>query len=277
VSDAGNTARRYRFETIEDRQLMPQMVAIAALNSALESGGASSDQSLEWRMTLYRKGSVPLVLGDRLASDSPVGELPGAVLGPIRFLANNPYARLALDSIAIAIQSRPGREQWVLRGVATHESAVRPGALLHVGCELERWRGGRRTVELAIRVPEELPDGHYTLWVGGGVELDRYVAARLPGRFRPISLDDAWRRLSAFHRGDRLYGMLVARAPDVTRAGADYPELPGSAVALLAGAQSAADDTRRGDRALLAETALPLEAVLRGELQLDVLVDDQAP
>jgi hypothetical protein len=46
---------------------------------------------------------------------------------------------------------------------------------------------------------------------------------------------------------------------------------------LLAGSQSAADDTRRGDRALLAETALPMEAMLRGELQLDVVVDDQAP
>jgi hypothetical protein len=277
VTDAAQAPRRYRFETIEDRQLMPQMVAIAALNSALEAGGASADQSLEWKMTLYRKSSAPLVLGDRLASDSPVGELPGAILSPIRFLANNPYARLALDSIAVAITTRPGREQWVLRGVGARESAVRPGATLHVGCELERWRGGRRTVELAIRVPEELPDGHYTLWVGGGGELDRYIAARLPGRFRPISLDDAWRRLAAMHRGDRLYGMLVARAPDVTRGGADYPELPGSAVALLAGSQSAADDTRRGDRALLAETALPLEAVLRGELLLDVIVDDQAP
>jgi SpoIVB peptidase S55 len=277
VTDAGRVARPYRFETIEDRQLMPQMVAIAALNSALESGGTSADQSLDWRVTLYRKGNAPLVLGDRIAGESPIGELPGAVLGPIRFLSNNPYARLVLDSIAVAIQARPGRDQWTLRNVGTRESAVRPGTILHVGCELERWRGGRRMVDLAIHVPEELPDGHYTLWVGGGAELDRYVAARLPGRFRPVSLDDAWRRLAGMHRGDRLYGMLVARAPDVTRAGADYPELPGSAVPLLAGTQSAGDDTRRGDRALLAETALSLEAVLRGELQLDVLVDDQAP
>ncbi|HUK62338.1 MAG TPA: hypothetical protein VLV15_03360, partial [Dongiaceae bacterium] len=277
VTDAGRAAQRFRFETIEDRQLMPQMVAIAALNSALESGGAGGDQSLDWRMTLYRKGNAPLVLGDRLASDSPVGELPGAVLGPLRFLANNPYSRLALDSVAIVIDSRAGRDQWMLRSIGTRESAARPGAILHVGCELERWRGGRRRVELAIPVPEELPDGHYTLWVGGGAELDRFVAARLPGRFRPVSLDDAWRRLSAMHRGDRLYGMLIARAPDVTRAGADYPELPGSAVPLLAGSQSSADDTRRGDRALLAETALAMEALLRGELQLDVLVDDQAP
>ncbi|MFI5370033.1 MAG: SpoIVB peptidase S55 domain-containing protein [Candidatus Eisenbacteria bacterium] len=277
VTGAGPAQQRFRFESIEDRQLMPQMVAIAALNCVLESGGASGDQTLSWRLTLYRAGSPPLTLGDRLAGDSPVGELPGAVMAPLRFLANNPYSRLKLDSLSLAVETRPGRDQWTLRVATLREAAVRPGGLAHVRCDLERWRGDRRRIELTVPVPEELPEGRYTMWVGGGAELDRFVAARLPGRFRPVSLDDAWRRLASMHRGDQLYGMMVARAPEVTRGGADYPELPNSAYALLAGPQLAGDDARRGDRALLAETAMPLDAVLRGELQLEVIVDDQAP
>jgi hypothetical protein len=149
--------------------------------------------------------------------------------------------------------------------------------MAHVRCELERWRGEHRTIELAVRVPEEVPEGRYVLWLGGGAEFDRFVAARLPARYRPISLDDAWRRLGTLHPSDVLYGMVVARAPEVTRAGSDYPELPGSALALFAGSQLAGDDARRGDRALLSETQRPLDAVLHGELQLELTVDDQAP
>ena len=108
-------------------------------------------------------------------------------------------------------------------------------------------------------------------------ELSRYEAQRLPGRYRPASLDEAWRRLTAYRPSDQLYGALLARAPEVTRGGRDYPELPTSALALLAGGQTAEDAVRRGSQTLLDEVRHRFDGQVRGELQLEINVDPKAP
>ena len=143
--------------------------------------------------------------------------------------------------------------------------------------ELDRWRGASRTLDVKVQVPAQLPPGHYALWLGGGPEFDRITATRLPGRYRPTSVDDAIRRLGALRHSDQLYSALWARSPDVTRDGEDYPELPSSALAVLAPTQGSSERIRRGDWALLSVQALPISAVLRGDVALDVNVDDRAP
>jgi hypothetical protein len=85
------------------------------------------------------------------------------------------------------------------------------------------------------------------------------------------------RRFRSLRPGDALYGALFARAPEVTSDGRDYPELPVSALALLAGGQAAGDFAGRGELARLDEKREPLGGAVRGELQLQVTVDPDAP
>jgi hypothetical protein len=138
---------------------------------------------------------------------------------------------------------------------------------------------------LTIAVPPEAPEGRYVLWTGGSAELDRYESARLPGRFRATSLDDAWRRLANRRSSDALYAALYARAPEVSRDGRDYPELPGSALPLLgiAGSasgnagDSATDRAHPSDLAVLDEERQPLDGSLRGEIVLTLSVEAHSP
>jgi len=277
VEAQGRAPQRYRFGSIEDRLLAPQLVGIAALNSLLESGGVGANQTLRWKVRLVRRGASPLVLGDVIASDVPAGDLAAAVAAPLRFLFGNPFGALKLDSVSVSIEAVPGRELWTLRSARVLDAAVRPGGTVRAECDVERWHGGRTTVPLSIAVPEEVPEGRYVLWLGGGPELSRYEASRLPGRYRPTSLDDAWRRLADIRSGDALYAALFASAPEVTREGRDYPELPVSALALLAGSQGAGDGGRRGDAALLDQRRVAFAGPVRGELLLAVTVDPRAP
>ncbi len=277
VAGPARPRQRFRFASIEDRALAPQLVGIAALNSLLESGGTGMNQTLRWTVRMARRGAPMLTVGDALASDAPLGDLLAAIAAPLRFLFNNPFATLKLDSLAVTIEVAPTREAWTLRSARVLAAAVRPGGRLRVACEVERWHGGRSTAAMTLTVPEEAPDGRYVLWLGGGAELSRYEASRLPARYRPTSLEDAWRRLAQARSADALYATLFAAAPEVTRDGRDYPELPLSALALLAGGQGAGDGGRRGDVARLDEQRVPFPGPLRGELLLSVLVDAKAP
>ena len=267
----------YHFQSIEDRAMAPQIVALAGLNSLLESGGTGANQTVRWTMTLHRRGAAPLTVHDVATGGSGMTDLVSGMATPLAFLYNNPYSKLALDSVSVRLAVEPGQDSWTLRNVQLMDAAVRPGADLKIRCEVERWRGERRTIQLSMHVPEEVPEGRYLLWAGGGNELDRFEAARLPGRFRPASLDEAWGRIQKLRPADQLYVTLLARAPEVTRRGRDYPELPTSALALLSSGLSAEDATRRGSQAVLDEQQAKLDGQVNGEVQLEFTVDPQAP
>jgi hypothetical protein len=269
--------RRYHYESIEDRLLAPQLLAAAAFNSVLESGGVGSNQTIEWTMKLDRPGAPPLTMSDVTTGETPLADFSGAVTSPLRFLFANPYQRLELERVSIDVQVRPGREQWTLRSAELLDAVARPGGVLPVRCEIERWRGERIQKVVQVAVPDDLPDGRYTLWLGGGAELNRYEASKLPARFRPTSLEEAWRRFAALRPSNQLYVTLIAKAPEVTSDGRDYPLLPNSALAILAGGQAVGDRSRRGDRALLSEQRTEFDGPMRGELQLEVTVDAKAP
>lgn len=274
---SGFAPQRFHFESIEDRALAPLLLGAAATNCVLESGGVGANQTLRWTMTLKRSGAPPLVLSDVIAGNSPVSELSAAIGAPLRFLFNNPFERLALDSIRVTLEIAPGRAEWTLRSARVMDNAVRPGGRVRVRCEIERWRGAREIRDLSLAVPDDVPDGRYLLWVGGGPELARFEAGRLPARYRPISLDDAWRRLASIRSSEALYGAIFARAPEITSNGTDYPELPVSALALLSSGLSAGDRARRGDVALLDEARVAPGGVVSGELVLQINVDSTAP
>jgi hypothetical protein len=271
------TPQRFRFELVEDRSLAPALAAIATLNSLLEAGGTGGNQTLAWTVRLHRSGAEPLTIADVAAGDTPTGDVANGVSGPLGFLFANPFAQLRLDSLEVSVRVLPGRAQWTLRQTRLLDARVRPGGLARVECRLERWRGPVETRVLELRIPEELPDGAYRVWVGGGIELARLDAVRAPARYRPTSLDDAWRRFAGLRRGTTLYAAILAEAASVTTDGRDYPDLPSSADALLASGLTAAEERRRSEGALVGEVALPFAGAVRGELQLNLTVDSKAP
>ena len=274
----GNTPapQVFRFEVVQDRMLMPQLVATAVMGALMESGGGSPQQTLDWSLEAWRGGESFRMI-DRAAGEGPVMDVASGVTGPLRFLTGNSYDTWRPDSVHIAVTVHAGRAQWTVRGASLLDASVRPGGTARARVELERWHGERRTVDLDVAVPAELPSGHYSLWIGGGAEFDHLTAARLPARYRPTSIADGLRRLQALKPSTALYAALWAHAPEVTRDGEDYPDLPASALPLLAPAQSVGERIRRADWALLGELAQPVDGVLHGELSLDVNVDDRAP
>ncbi len=276
VRGAAPREQRFTFESIDDRSLLPQLLSATVLNSVLESGGTGAMQTIRWSVAIWA-GGRKLELSDIAAGEAPLNEVVATLGAPLRFLASNPYRRFRADSVVVNLETRPGREQSTLRSAALARTSVRPGGVATVRAQVERWRGARETVTFDVPVPEELPDGRYLLEIAGGAEFDRFLAARLPSRFRAISLEDAWQRLGASRRSDGLYAGLWARAPEVSADGDDLPELPSSALAMLASPLQTGDRVRRGDWALLSEAKHGVNGVLRGELLLELIVDRQAP
>ncbi len=276
VRGASPRLQHFAFESIDDRSLVPQLLSTTVLNSMLESGGTGVMQTIRWSLAVWA-GGRRLEVSDIAAGESPLNDVAATLGAPVRFLIGNPYRRFRPDSIVVELDTQPGRLQSSLRSATLVRPSVRPGGVAVVRAQLERWRGVRETVTLEVPVPEELPDGRYLLELAGGTEFDRFLAARLPSRFRAVSLEDAWQRLGSSRRSDALYAGLWARAPEISADGDDFPELPTSALPLMSSPLQTGDRVRRGDWALVQEARRSIVGVLRGELLLEVIVDRQAP
>lgn len=276
VQGSAPRAQTFRFEAIDDRALLPQLLSTAALNSMLESGGTSGVQTVDWSLTVWSGGRA-LTLADRAAGESPMADVAGTLTAPVRFLTSNPFTRFRPDSLTMSITLQPGRWQSTVRNARLLEPVVRPGGVARVEVQVEPWRGPRRTLTLELPVPDDLPEGRYPLHVAGGLEADRQSALRLPNRFRPVSLEDAWQRLAAARRSDTVNLVLWGRAPEVNLEGQDMPELPTSAVAILAPAQQGGDRARRSDWTIVQDVRQSMSSVVRGELMLELVVERRVP
>ncbi len=277
VRGARTQAQHFHFQAVEDRQLAPQLVALCALNSLLETGGTGGNQTVRWRLRLAHAGLPALTLEDRVAGDGFGGDLLTQLRGPLDFLFNNPFQALDLDTVSVALQLEPGRDQWTLRSAHLDRSAARPGDEVVLRCELEHYRGQTQTRQFRLRLPREIEAGDLMVWVGGGAELMRFEAQRLPGRYRPTSFADAWKRLAAYRSSDGLYAALVDRSVELTSEGLDFAGLPTSAQMVLLSPQNRGDQARPGRIALLAESKQVSGGLTRGEIQLPLTVDPAAP
>lgn len=276
VSGGAPETQTFRFEAIDDRAMLPQLISTVVLNGMMESGGTGSVQTVDWQLEVWSGGRV-LRLADRIAGEAPMADVAGALTAPVRFLAMNPFSRFRPDSLTISLALTPGRRQSTIRSARLVEPSVRPGGKARVEVQVESWRGKRETLRLELPIAEDLLDGRYPLHIAGGLEADRLVATRLPNRFRPVSLEDAWQRLGASRRSDALNLVLWGRASEVSVEGEDLPELPTSAVSVLAPAQQTGDRARTSTWALVHDLRQPMSTVIRGELMLEVVVDHRTP
>jgi hypothetical protein len=274
VSAQGAAPRTYHYESIEDRAIAPALAAIAAFSSLLESGGGGANQTIRWRLTLYRPGDDPVVVNDITAGDSPPGNVAQGVSQPLGFLFGNPFERLQLDSVTVDMDVRPGRERLDLASAELETPRVHPGDLVRVRCRMDRWRHGEEWRDIELHVPADAAAGRYALWVGGGREYAAFAATRRPAHFQPQSMHEAWRRLKELPPADALYAVLVSPVPELTTAGLDYPALPASARLLLDG--GAADRAQSG-ATWLDEVRLAVGAQLSGQTLLRLTVEKRAP
>ncbi len=253
VRGAGPRDQHFAFETVEDRNLLAQLVSTAALNSLLESGGTGVMQTLRWSLAIWKEGRV-LRVGDVAAGENPLADVAATLGLPVRFLAGNPYERFHADSLVVELETRPGRAQSTLRAVSLVRPSVRPGGVARIRAVLERWRGERSTVTLELPVPDELPDGRYVLSVSGAAagEIPRGVArrrvdaarARAPRRHAARRAVGARSRSVGRWRGPSRAPELGARRARVRATGGR----PGAARGLGAHAGSGAPDAGRRAR-----------------------------
>jgi hypothetical protein len=222
----------YRLWMVRHRQFAPLLAATGVVGALTARGGALAEATWRWRATLSLQGGKVVTLEDVTAGNiAGAGSLYASIMS---LLLDNPFAPLSADSLALDIELRPGIARTQVQSVRVEPRVVRPGDPVHVTAELRDYRGATHFEHFDLVVPLNAPEGRAAIAIGGGPELDKQEASRLPGRFRVNSLADLYARIADRRRDDHLYAALYAPGLETTSDGESHPDLPVFAQRLLA-------------------------------------------
>lgn len=254
----GSVDRTYHYNLTPHPRLTP-MIASVALTETI-----TGQRQLPKQSTIRLTGSMKFA-GATIQLDSistaDTFNLQEYLL-PLAMLTDNPYRNLDLEGIELSAVVEPANKAVQIQSIVVPRTLVKPGDSVQVLIELEQYQGKRKQVSMSVKVPDNTPDGTYTLAVGSSMMTMSSESDYFPQRYQPENIESltaALQRLLAY-RHDRLYAMLVTDVHGIARRGREMRHLPASKIDLFSSAK------RRDSFPLFNET--------RTELAVDGVIID---
>lgn len=255
----GSVDRTYHYNLTPHPRLTP-MIANVALTETITNQRQLPKQSTI-RLTGALKFSGATIQLDSISTADTFST--DEYLMPLAMLTDNPYRNLNLENIELTAVVEPANKAVQIQSIVVPRTLVKPGDSIQILVELEQFQGKRKQVSMSVKVPDDTPDGSYTLSVGSSMMAMSNDAQYFPQHYQPENIESltaALQRLVSY-KHDRLYASLITDVTGVTRRGREMRHLPATKIDLFASAK------RRDSFPLFNET--------RTELAVDgVLIDN---
>lgn len=256
----------YKVQLAREPGLLPTLV-LSVLSNAIDTEGNLPDE-LTARMvvTLSLDGREPITIRETLSGPrytGPTGPMAlfGPVAGTVNLLVRNAFGPVRVESIDCEVAIEPGQNVAQIEAVRLASRRIEPGEVLRASVTLKPHKGARRTIELALPLPDDLPEGTYEANV---CDLGRSLQRRV--RNDPIllgvhDLDGlvSALRLRAEPTRTALYLHVPGPGRGLTVEGQTLPDLPGGIRAVFASDRRTPQAPVRADLIATAETPWVIE------------------
>ena len=232
----GPQTRTFHMRLADVPQLMPLLVG-SSLTAGLDSASyASGPQGLDLWMKMKLAGHGDVVFQQSFDGDTAGAETASYVIALASYLTQNPLERARVESIDLRLTQSATPRSSTLVDAHADRAVVRPGDKVTLNLDLLPYRGERYRHTTAVTLPEDLPDGHYSLLVGDGASADATRLLLQPAE--PLSFGQALSLLRSFHSRRDLVVMGVFGGSGLSVAGEAMPRLPASVRSLWGAAAS---------------------------------------
>ncbi len=217
-------------------QLMPILVG-SSLTAGLDSASyAAGPQGLDLEARIRLAGHGELDVQQSFDGDTAGAETASFVIALAAYLVQNPLELVSIQSIDVRLTQSAKPRSATLVDAHADRAVVQPGDKVTLNLDLLPYRGERYRHTTTVTLPEDLPDGRYSLLVGDGASADASRLLLQPAE--PLSIDQALTLLRSFHSRRDLVVMGVFGGPGLSVAGEAMPRLPASVRSLWGAAAS---------------------------------------
>jgi len=172
-------ARRFTFQVVPDKVLVPTLVTLGAqgvIERALNRSGAGT---ADVRMILRARGlDTPIVRVNRFFSSSDIAARAlTETSAAMRLLFDNDFTDLVPTDVEMDVQVTRRQETAVIAAADVAERSIPGGATIHVHVTIRPFRGEAIAKDVALAVPATFVPGPALLVIRAGVGVETDTAA----------------------------------------------------------------------------------------------------
>lgn len=276
VEGSGGRSRRYHFEVARSRYLTPALVGATVVNSISDALFESGVSTVRYDVTYYMNGGARAVhQGDLVLTTAPVSGVGDAVSQALTILLGDRFRPSRLDSARVSVSAVEGIDAMAIDGIRVTPPTAAPGDSVDVEVTLRRAATPSVTRHIRIRVPPSTPDGDVTIRVCDGGETEKWEAARVPDRYKPVTFDQLANLIESSRRADRLYVQIYREAGGAVVDGNEISQAPRSVLSVI-GASQKSGEASETKGATVAEIAVPMGRVVQGCESATITVQSDA-
>lgn len=270
--DDGTAGKSYHFGIVQNAQLFPLLLAMAADNVVTSTQRAAGERTVIMDTEIALDGHAPVTLRDGWAGSQAKQQIPAYLAVLSNYLIANEFAPAKITGIKLHL-----RHDDNLRIAKILEASVdtpptreiHPGDTVRVNALLKPFRGKEFRETFDVKIPEVMKPGTAWLMIGNGTYANQVGFMVVPPD--PRSLDqllDVVRRLKS---ATDLTVSLYTDSTGMVAGGAYQPNLPPSVAAVLGAdsSNSGGSPVRYDPSQVLAH---PLDYIVDGAVKLDVTV-----
>lgn len=264
--------QKFEYKIVPHEQIMPGLIGAVIAQSI------NTDIELPALNTTTVNTSVKFANGRtiELTSVAPAAaaqQVPQSVVPLVATLAESDFGRTGVESVEATVVIKEGVQSANIVDISLKQSPVAPGDTLTALVRILPFRGEPILREVTIDVPKDLPEGTYSLAIGGAEMYSQIRQQVRPHLMRVTSqkqLFDAVEQMLSL-KDDALYAVLqLEGGANVAIGRTELPDLPSSKLALL----EVAGSTRTTRFAQTIDKTLDSPYVIANQVQLQVQVQE---
>jgi len=225
----------HHFRIASDRSLTPTLLNMCLYSSVLMKGNLPPEYTLSYTASVSTDDGQTITTRETTSATGTMGlwSFFDSIVGVSSNLANNPFKNVRLTEVKAELDVKAGLRAALIDSVRVGSVKARPGKPLKLSVRLMRYRQQAETIELDVPIPDDLPNGHYSVLVtdaDGAMQADRNAA---PSRFDPRTYAEMLELLRLRYPQQDIYVRMALPGTGVDVQGKALPNLPASALSVL--------------------------------------------
>jgi hypothetical protein len=261
-------AHTYRVQMVREPALLSSLIMSVLTNAIDTEGNLPDELTAQLSATIRLKDMEPITFSDTFSGPRYTGQMgASALFSPLASIVNilvrNSMAPVRIEAIDCKVQIEPGRKIAQIESVRLLTDTVEPGQTLRAFVTLKPYKGDRETVEVALPIPSDFPEGvHEAIFCDIGNSIRRRFRND-PTLLEPRDLGAVVQAIRVQTEPKRTAVYLHVASPErgLSVQGQALPNLPGSVRAVFASKREVPLSPIRSDLVASISTARVVEGV----------------
>ena len=270
-----------RYEVMRHRDISAAIAMSGVWNSisALEIDSGDHSISINTTITLQDQpnlSSQEIVRSNVYSSSFSPGFWAFQAFSPLASLIGNQYEKIVVKGVTVDIKIEDMRKTAVIEAVRINKNRYRPGEHIEAMMTLRPYLEAPIIQAGHIKVPDDAPDGLYTLLVASAVSHEAWQRTRAPLNYYPKNINQLIQLLQHNPSNNNIILEIFVPKIGMTVQGQEFPELPLSMLAVMSSPNQSGEGGYTRGTTLHTED-VPTKYVISGGQFVRFTVDRNAP